>query len=499
MPAVVDLLVEAKATVSQLPTSREQLAPLDDDQLMQVQRLLADVDRMVRASSAATAGEVAWRSRPELGYAGLAQRTGARTAESLVQQLTGSTGREAATLVRVGNVMAEAELLPSGPEAGVGPDHDADPGGSPATEPAVEGPWDGTGTAWLAPVGRAVSDGSLPVAAADAIRSGLGVPSETVTVSQLTLAARSLVTEAAVLHADQLFKRARAVRDEIDAAGVAERERRRHELRYLRVFKRRDGMVRVDGLLAPESGGAEVLAAAEAITAPRRGGPRFVDAAEQQRAKRILDDPRTSEQLQADGFVELIRLGVTADPGSIVGTRKPAVRVLVTSDDVQQPDGDQTGTQNRGIGWLEGHSDAVSIGTVRRTICETGIIPIRFDDDGQCLNVGREQRLYTAVQRIALATRDGGCRFPGCDRPPSWCEAHHLHQWARDGRTDLADGILLCRHHHMLIHNNHWRIKRDGANYLLIPPRERDPDQTPIPMPSKSHALADLQRRRRAG
>ncbi|MFC0682339.1 HNH endonuclease signature motif containing protein, partial [Lysobacter korlensis] len=93
-----------------------------------------------------------------------------------------------------------------------------------------------------------------------------------------------------------------------------------------------------------------------------------------------------------------------------------------------------------------------------------------------------------------------GCRFPGCDRPPSWCEAHHLDEWARDGgRTDVADGILLCRHHHMLIHNNAWRIKRDRANYFLIAPRERDPHQTPILMPSKSSALADLQRRKRAG
>jgi hypothetical protein len=112
----------------------------------------------------------------------------------------------------------------------------------------------------------------------------------------------------------------------------------------------------------------------------------------------------------------------------------------------------------------------------------------------------RLSRGFTAVQRIALAARDGGCRFPGCDRPASWCEAHHIDQWERDnGRTDVADGILLCRHHHMLIHNYSWRIRRDGAEYFLIPPRERDPNQTPIPMPSKSHALADLYRRKRAG
>jgi hypothetical protein len=144
--------------------------------------------------------------------------------------------------------------------------------------------------------------------------------------------------------------------------------------------------------------------------------------------------------------------------------------------------------------------DAISIETVQRTVCAAGIVPILFDDDGQCLNVGREQRLFTERQRVALAARDGGCRVAGCDRPPSWCEAHHIDEWDRDdGETNVKDGIPLCRHHHMLIHNNHWRIKRTGADYFLIPPRERDPNQTPIPMPSKSAALTDLSRRKRAG
>jgi hypothetical protein len=51
----------------------------------------------------------------------------------------------------------------------------------------------------------------------------------------------------------------------------------------------------------------------------------------------------------------------------------------------------------------------------------------------------------------------------------------------------------------MLIHNNHWRIERRGADYFLIPPREQDPKQVPIEMPSKSAALSDLYRRKRAG
>jgi hypothetical protein len=117
-----------------------------------------------------------------------------------------------------------------------------------------------------------------------------------------------------------------------------------------------------------------------------------------------------------------------------------------------------------------------------------------FDDNGNVLNVGREQRLFTARQRIGLAVRDGGCRFPGCRKPPSWTEAHHIDHWARDqGRTDIARGILLCRYHHMLIHNNSWEIKRDDeSRYLLIPPPGIDPDQIPIEMPSKNRLVATM-------
>jgi hypothetical protein len=494
MPELLDRVAEVEAAAALLPLERSAVEPLGDEQLMELQRRLAAVDRRTAALAAMTAAEIGWRSRPDLGYAGLAQRTGARTPESLVQQLTGATGREASTLIRVGAVMHEAELQPpvrvaSDGRPSLGPD-----GSSTApvdATPAPETPWDGTGTAWLAPVGRAVARGSLPVDAADAIRHGLGTPNEDVPVARLTAAAETRVDEAAALNADQLLKRARAVRDEIDEAGVAERERQRHEHRSLRVFRRHDGMIRVDGVLAPESGGAEVLATFEAVTSPRRGGPRFVDELEQERAKRILDDSRTVEQLQADALVELLRLGVAADPGTIVGSRKPAVRVLVTAEDLEK---------RAGIGRLEGHTDAVSIGTVERNVCTAGILPIQFDDDGQCLNVGREQRLFTERQRVALAARDGGCRVAGCDRPPSWCEAHHLDEWERDhGETNVLDGILLCRHHHMLVHNNRWRVERRGADYFLIPPREQDPMRVPIAMPSKSAALSDLLRRKRTG
>ena len=158
----------------------------------------------------------------------------------------------------------------------------------------------------------------------------------------------------------------------------------------------------------------------------------------------------------------MVRLATDADDGSLFGRWQPGVRVHVSERDL---------ARRAGAGHLEGETAAISIATVERITCEQGSVPIAFDDDGQAVNVGREQRLFTRRQRIALAARDGGCRYPGCDRPPSWCEAHHVDAWAADhGRTDLAAGILLCRFHHLNVHNTGSRIRRHGAEYWLEPP-----------------------------
>jgi hypothetical protein len=150
-----------------------------------------------------------------------------------------------------------------------------------------------------------------------------------------------------------------------------------------------------------------------------------------------------------------------------------------------------------GFGRIEGQPNPVSIETIERLACSGDTVEVGFGGDGQPLDVGREQRFYTRPQRTALALRDGGCRWPGCERPPSWTEAHHTKYWSRDrGKTDVADGILLCRYHHLLAHNNHWEIHHNGAEYWLVPPPGIDPDQTPIPMPSKSPTIRDLERER---
>jgi hypothetical protein len=85
--------------------------------------------------------------------------------------------------------------------------------------------------------------------------------------------------------------------------------------------------------------------------------------------------------------------------------------------------------------------------------------------------------LFSARQRVALAIRDGGCLFPGFERPASYAEAHHIDLYSQGGCTDLDRGVLLCRFHHMLIHDNGWRITRDGKGAFVLhrPPGEGDP------------------------
>jgi hypothetical protein len=77
---------------------------------------------------------------------------------------------------------------------------------------------------------------------------------------------------------------------------------------------------------------------------------------------------------------------------------------------------------------------------------------------GVLLSMGRTVRYATPAQRRALNTRDGGCVFPGCDRPANWCDAHHVTHCEHDGNTDLENLALLCRHHHGITQRRGWTM-----------------------------------------
>ncbi len=419
----------ALAALEAIPTEAPLYAQLTDSSLLALTDLLGRLQRAVGADSALVSGEVARR-------AGLAQSAGFRTPEELIRSATGGTARDAGQAVRVGRLVHGDDERP-----------------------------------WLTPVGAAVVSSQLPVSAAESISTGLGQPTSSVTPDVLAAAAAQLCDEARELDADQLLRRARDLRTELDVAGIPLREEERRAQRALRFHRRPDGLSRLTWDMDPETA-ALVGDTYDRATSPRRGGPRF-DSPD---ARRIEDDPRTTEQLASDVFLQLLRAGADADSSQLLGSGAPQLRVIVP--------------EAADRGYLEGQHDPVSTETVERLGCSGSVTQITVRA-GQPIDVGREQRLYTTRQRIALAARDGGCRWPGCDRPPSWTEAHHITPWSHGGRTDLADGILLCRHHHLTLHNYHWQITRDGGDYWLVPPPSVDPAQRARPMPSSSPVMRE--------
>jgi len=419
-----------------------------DDDLLALQRSLAGAMRSLEGAAAVVAAEVAHRSRRELGHAGLAQKLGARTPEALVQTVTGSSSATARRLVRVGTLVVTQS----------------------STEP------------WLRPASDAVASGRLGPEALDAIRSGLGAPTAGVDEHALAGAVRWLLERAASTPVDALVLLARECRDNLDAQGVAAREHELRERRTSRLTRLPDGMTRLVALLDPESA-ARVVPLLEAATSPRRGGPRFVSDEDVARAQSIVDDERTTEQIALDALVELIAIGARGDSRHVIGTPQPPVRVLVTKRDLDA---------GVGVGRLEGQSAPVSIATVERHICSAGAQGVLFEEKGAVLDLGRAKRLHKGRQRTAIAARDGGCLMPGCDRPPSWSEVHHIVPWSEGGGTSVDDGVLLCRHHHLLLHNNGWRIARERGEYWLHAPAElgRAPERLQTKSPAMRRLLA---------
>ena len=111
---------------------------------------------------------------------------------------------------------------------------------------------------------------------------------------------------------------------------------------------------------------------------------------------------------------------------------------------------------------IDGINQPVSIATARRMAAGGGVIPCVLGDAGEILDWGRERRLFTRSQRLALVERDGGCAM--CGLPPGMTRAHHIRWWTRDrGPTDLSNGVLLCESCHHRIHDNGWEIHIDGV------------------------------------
>ncbi|WP_298227110.1 HNH endonuclease signature motif containing protein [Gryllotalpicola sp.] len=432
--------------------------------------LRASVERVTALFAAAIARE----SGRELGSAGLAQSAGFNTPERLVQQLTGESIARSRRLVEMGALLAEhAEMIPvaGDDEAGAGGDGCGDTDSSDAD----------FGSRWDAPIAAALGAGALGLERADAIRDGLGAPTHDGLTPDWRQAARRLVDDAIRFGStvEELRRDARRTRARLDEERLAREEAQRYELRSWKRWRRPDGMTQYT-LVADPLSAATIDAAVDTALSPRTSGPRFTTAEEAARAVEIEHDPRTTEQFAFDTVLALLRTGIGADNGVVYGSARPEVRVVVTRNDLRRAAAAETArTGNRadtgepsgrrasvGIAHIDGQPLPVTAQSILASICADGFIPALFDESGRALDVGRAQRLHTDRQRTALAIRDGGCLHPGCARPPSMCEAHHITPWSEGGRTSTDDGVLLCRFHHLLLHNTRsWIDRGDDGVY----------------------------------
>jgi hypothetical protein len=183
-----------------------------------------------------------------------------------------------------------------------------------------------------------------------------------------------------------------------------------------------------------------------------------------------IPDPRSPAQRRADALVEVCRLALTSGELPVNGGDRPQL-VLTVAYDVLAGQL-SAGTLDTGA--------RLSAAAVRRLACDARLLPAILDGAGVPLDVGRDRRLIGGPLRRALTLRDGGCAFPGCDRPPRWCDGHHITHWADGGTTALTNAVLLCAHHHRLIHAGHWQlhIAADGLP-TFTPPAWIDPHQRP--------------------
>jgi len=181
-------------------------------------------------------------------------------------------------------------------------------------------------------------------------------------------------------------------------------------------------------------------------------------------------DSRTAPQRRADALTEICRRVLGTDLLSTAGG-EPVTLVVTAGFDAL--------TRQLGVGMLD-TGVQLSPETVRRLACDATVLPAILGGQSQVLDLGRQRRLFTGAVRRALNLRDGGCAFPGCDRPPSWCQGHHIVSWLDKGNTDLDNGVLLCGHHHRLIHQDEWEV-RLGKDRLpeFLPPAWLDPDRKP--------------------
>jgi len=226
----------------------------------------------------------------------------------------------------------------------------------------------------------------------------------------------------------------------------------RHLVREMRALnlRREQGMMRIDGWTDIESG--------EQLAVRLNPGPP------------LPGDTRSTAARRADLLLEMVE----------ANTGRPGLIVHVSAETLLEG--------RPGISETE-HGTFLTAEEIRRLSCDANLTRVVFGPDSQPLDVGRTKRLVTPALRIAVMARDLHCVFPGCDRASRWCDVHHLVPWSEDGPTSLENLVLLCRHHHTLVHEGGWRIEGTPGNLRFYRPdgSQLRIDRPPRPIRSPFH------------
>ena len=342
-----------------------------------------------------------------------------------------------------------------------------------------------------------------------------------------------LLAHARRLPPKQLVARGKGILDEVDPGGdhrqlgatLADEARRAWAMTRVSFHDHLDGTTGVEGLL-PTPVAVRVKTVLDAYASPRGPGrhgaaPSVAGPDARAWATRASDggmsDGGTSDGGASDGGASDGSASITGAPaatesdGGAAGHEAPVAyatrlghalcRVLEGLDPAALPrhggaattlvvtiDRSELVSELGVAGIVDPDGTALSASEARRLACGAAIVPAVLGSRSQVLDLGRTSRLFTPSQVLALRTRHGHCQAEGCTIPAAWCEAHHLDPWSRGGKTDLANGALLCSHHHHRVHDPAYRHERGpdgGIRLRLTSPADHPRGGTTAPTTSR--------------
>lgn len=327
----------------------------------------------------------------------------------------------------------------------------------------------------------AVADGAVSEPQSDVIIDACGRIGPDAEPWVFEVVQRFLVRAARVEPPAALARSAAWVLAQLDPAGLEPAERTTERSRSFCLAERAgaDGCVAAKGRLTPETA-AVLRSVLDALAAPRpvnAAGQRDERDAGQRRHDALLEMAlrllRSGELPDCGGVAAsvLIELSGLADLSEAAPTNSSAQGATTSEpDDVGAGEAGRLLARMSGLGRLR-DGGPIRLERLRPLLDECEITTVVLTASGGVLDYGRERRVATPAMRRALAARDGGCCFPGCDRPPAWCEAHHVWAWIDGGPTCLGNLCLLCAHHHRAFGPAGWQVQmRDGIPVWIPPP-----------------------------